>query len=141
MEKGNFEKIFQMIEGIEEKNSQLARYLKSMSFTSRNKMLKEIVRDVVTNNELIKQLEIPIETMYTKEKISESLIDNVVADIVVNIQNNETKKVIYLKEFLSMFHEISENDKAVILQSLKDEKIENLKEKMLSLVSMFNLRI
>ena len=141
MEKGNFEKIFQMIEGIEEKNSQLAKYLKNLSLSSRNKMLKEIVRDVVSNNELIKQLGIPIETMYSKEKINESLIDNVVTDIVVNIQTNETKKVIYLREFLSMFQEISDNDKSVILQSLKDEKAENLKEKMLSLVDMFNLRI
>ena len=141
MEKGNFEKIFQMIEGIEEKNSLLASYLKNLPFSSRNKMLKEIVRDVVSNNKMIKQLEIPIETMYTKEAISESLINKVVADIIVNIQNNETKKIIYLREFLNMFQEISENDKSVILQSLKDEKIENLEEKMLSLVSMFNLRI
>jgi hypothetical protein len=141
MEKGNFEKIYQMIEGIEEKNSQLEKYLKNLPFSSRNKMLKEIVRDVVSNNELIKQLGIPIETMYTKETVTESLIENVVADIVVNIQNNETKKVIYLREFLSMFQEISENDKSVILQSLKDEKVDKLKEKMLSLVNMFNLRI
>jgi hypothetical protein len=141
MEKGNFEKIYQMIESIEEKNSQLEKYLKNLPFSSRNKMLKEIVRDVVSNNELIRQLGIPIETMYTKETVSESLIENVVADIVVNIQNNETKKVIYLREFLSMFQEISENDKSVILQSLKDEKVDNLKEKMLSLVNMFNLRI
>jgi hypothetical protein len=141
MEKGNFEKIYQMIESIEEKNSQLEKYLKNLPFSSRNKMLKEIVRDVVSNNELIRQLGIPIETMYTKETVSESLIENVVADIVVNIQNNETKKVIYLREFLSMFQEISENDKSVILQSLKDEKGDNLKEKMLSLVNMFNLRI
>ena len=141
MEKGNFEKIFQMIEGIEEKNVQLAKYLKNLPLSSRNKMLKEIVRDVVSNNELINQLGIPIETMYTEETIGESLVVNVVDDIVVNIQNNETKKVIYLREFLSMFQEISENDKSVILQSLKDEKVENLKEKMLSLVSMFNLKI
>ena len=141
MEKGNFEKIFQMIEGIEEKNSQLAKYLKNLSFSSRNKMLKEIVRDVVSNNELIKQLGVPIETMYSMETLSESLIENVVTDIVVNIKNNATKKVIYLRDFLNMFQEISENDKSVILQSLKDEKVENLKEKMLSLVSMFNLRI
>ena len=141
MEKGNFEKIFQMIEGIEEKNVQLAKYLKNLPLSSRNKMLKEIVRDVVSNNELINQLGIPIETMYTEETIGESLVVNVVDDIVVNIQNNETKKVIYLREFLSMFQDISENDKSVILQSLKDEKVENLKEKMLSLVSMFNLRI
>jgi hypothetical protein len=141
MEKGNFEKIFQMIEGIEEKNSILASYLKNLPFASRNKMLKEIVRDVVSNNQMIKQLEIPIETMYTKEVISDSLINKVVADIIVNIQNNETKKIIYLREFLNMFQEISENDKSVILQSLKDEKIENLEEKMLSLVNMFNLRI
>ena len=141
MEKGNFEKIFQMIEGIEEKNSQLAKYLKNLSFSSRNKMLKEIVRDVVSNNELIKQLGVPIETMYSMETLSESLIENVVTDIFVNIKNNATKKVIYLREFLNMFQEISENDKSVILQSLKDEKVENLKEKMLSLVSMFNLRI
>ena len=141
MEKGNFEKIFQMIEGIEEKNSQLAKYLKNLSFSSRNKMLKEIVRDVVSNNELIKQLGVPIETMYSMETLSESLIENVVTDIFVNIKNNATKKVIYLRDFLNMFQEISENDKSVILQSLKDEKVENLKEKMLSLVSMFNLRI
>lgn len=141
MEKGNFKKIFQMIEGIEEKNSNLANYLRNLPFSSRNKMLKEIVRDVVSNNKLIKQLEVPIESMYTKEKIGESLINNVVTDIIINIQNNETKKVIYLREFLNMFQEISENDKSVILQSLKDEKLEKLKEKMLSLVSMFNLKI
>jgi hypothetical protein len=141
MEKGNFEKIFQMIEGIEEKNSDLARYLKNLPFSSRNKMLKEIVRDVVLNNKLIKSLEIPIESMYTKEAISELLINKVVADIIVNIQNNESKKIIYLREFLNLFQEISENDKSVILQSLKDEKIENLEEKMLSLVNMFDLRI
>lgn len=141
MDKGNFEKIFQMIEGIEEKNSQLAYYLKNLSLSSRNKMLKEIVRDVVSNNELIKQLEVPIETIYTKETVGESLVDNVVADIIVNIQNNETKKIIYLREFLNRFYDISEDDKSVILQSLKDEKVEKLKDKMLSLVALFNLRI
>ena len=141
MEKGNFEKIYQMIESIEEKNSQLEKYLKNLPFSSRNKMLKEIVRDVVSNNDLIKQLGIPIETLYTKETVVESLIENVVADIIVNIQNNETKKVIYIREFLSMFQDISENDKSVILQSLKDENVHNLKEKMLSLVNIFNLRI
>ncbi len=141
MEKRNFEIIFQMIEDIEEKNAQLAFYLKNMPFSSRNKMLQEIVRDVVANNELIRQLGIPTETMYTKKSVSESLIENVVAEMVVNIHNNESKKVIYLREFLGYFQDISENDKSVILQSLKDEKTENLKEKMLSLVNLFGLRI
>ena len=38
---------------------------------------------------------------------------------------------------------ISENDKDVLLQSLNDEKIEleELKEKMLSLANIFNLKI
>ncbi len=141
MERGNFKIIFQIIESIEEKNSQLEVLLKNMPLSSRNKMLKEIVRDVVANNELIKQLGVPTETMYTEKSITESLIENVVDEIVINIQQNESKKVIYLREFLGYFQEISETDKSVILQSLKDEKTENLKDKMLSLVSLFDLRI
>jgi len=61
---------------------------------------------------------------------------------VLNIQNNPSKKIIFLREFLNKMEGISENDKDVLLQSLNDEKIEleELKEKMLSLANIFNLK-
>lgn len=140
MEKGNINLINSMIKDIESTNSDLAEYIKNLPFSSRNDVIKEILRDIIVQNDFIKGLGIPVENIYASSIKEQSLIQNVVDDITAKIKNTPSKKVIYIKEFLDWFEEISESDKKVILQSLKDEKIEELQQKMLSLVEMFDLK-
>jgi len=139
MEKGNKDKILDFIKEIKDKNSEMEKYLSSLPILSREDMLKEIARKIIGNNKVIQEIvgsEEKILSGEAKEKIDsiEERIDNVIS----NIQENETKKIIYLREFIDTFREISENDKNVIIQSLKDElDINVLKEKMLSLSNIF----
>ena len=59
-------------------------------------------------------------------------------NFISKIQEKPTKKIIYLREFLENFPSISNNDKDIIINSLKDEKNKDkLREKMSSLVSIF----
>ena len=107
-------------------------------------MLKEISNDIIKNNKLFKELQVETSgIIVAKDEIENISNYNLIEEIVLKIQNNPTKKIIFLQEFLSKMEGISENDKNVLLQSLNDEKIEieELKEKMLSLANIFNLKI
>ena len=65
-------------------------------------------------------------------------LHDLVESFILKIQDNPTKKIIYLREFLENFPSISNTDKDVIINSLKDEKNKDkLREKMTSLVDIF----
>ena len=139
MEKGNKDKILDLIKEIENKNSEMEKYLSSLSILSREDMLKEITRNIIENNSILQEIAGSKEKILPseiKEKIS--TVQETVDGFISKIQENETKRIIYLREFIETFQEISDNDKNVIIQSLKDEKdINLLKEKMLSLSNIF----
>lgn len=144
MEKGNLDKILSKIKGIEKKNVEFQKLISTLEIPSRNNMLKEISNDIIKNNKLFKELQ--VETtgiIVAKDEIENISHYNLIEEIILKIQNNPSKKIIFLQEFLNKMEDISENDKGVLLQSLNDEKIEieELKEKMLSLANIFNLKL
>ena len=144
MEKGNLDKILSKIKGIEKKNIEFQKLISTLEIPSRNNMLKEISNDIIRNNKLFKELQVETTGIIDAKKEIENISNyNLIEETVLNIQNNPSKKIIFLREFLNKMEGISENDKDVLLQSLNDEKIEleELKEKMLSLANIFNLKI
>jgi hypothetical protein len=144
MEKANLEKIRSMIKGIEKKNTEFQQYLSNVKILSRNNILKEISYDIIKNNKLFQKLQVGSNGTYViKQEIKKISNYNFIEEIISKIQNNPTKKIIFLREFLNKIEGISENDKDVILQSLSNEKIETeeLKEKILALANIFKLNI
>ncbi len=144
MERGNKEKILELIGEMEEKNFQIKKYISSLAILSRKDLLNEISLDIINNNSLLREI------IGTKGKIiskgyqeKPNFLDVIIDGIIEKIHENPQKIVFYLNEFLDLFHnQISEKDKDVIMQSLKDEKNEEkLKEKMISLASIFNLNL
>jgi len=139
MEKGNKDRILDFIREIKDKKSEMEKYLSSFPILSREDMLKEIARKIIENNKVLQEIVGSKEKILSgeaKEKIH--TIEERIDSVISNIQENETKKIIYLREFIDTFQEISDKDKNVIIQSLKDEEdINLLKEKMLSLSNIF----
>jgi type I restriction-modification system DNA methylase subunit len=143
MEREIVDKTLSILKDIDEKNLKIEEFLSEMSISSRNDLLRDITRDIIEKNNLIKESglsnELFCETISSDPEVVSinSLLDNLVS----NIEINPSKKVIYLRLFLDRFHDISDQDKKVIIQSVKDEDTKALKAKMLSLVSVFNLEI
>ncbi|MFX1238698.1 MAG: hypothetical protein ACFFAS_13450 [Promethearchaeota archaeon] len=141
MEKKYIDKISSIIEQVEKKEEDLGKFLESLSISSRSDHLIDIIVDAISKNDFFKELDISIDKIIKNTKQEKSPIFTVIANTIANIRTNPNKKVIYLKEFLSFFHEIAESDKEVLLKSLKDENIELLREKLISLVELFNLKV
>ena len=141
MESDNKEKILQMINAIEKKNLEMDEYIANLSIYTRNDMLKEISQDIISNNHLLQEILGTEEKIVINEKQEALSFDHLVNGYIGKIQQNPYKKVIFLREFLDLFKDrISEKDKDVILQSLKDEKDnEKLSEEMISLATIFKL--
>lgn len=141
MEREIVDKALSILKDIDEKNIKIEELLSEMSISSRNDLLRDITRDIIEKNNLIKEHGLSNEFVcdplsLDPEVISiNSLLDNLVS----NIEINPSKKVIYLRLFLDRFHDISVQDKKVIIQSVKDEDTNGLKAKMLSLVNVFKL--
>ncbi len=141
MEKNHTEKINSLIAQIENLDEKLANYIHDLSISKRSDQLFDIILDAISQNEIFAQLNIPMDNLSKETSEEKSLIHAIIADTITNIKLNPNKKVIYLKEFLAFFTEIADTDKEVLLKSLKDEKIELLQEKMISLVELFNLKV
>ncbi len=139
MERGNKDKILSLIDEIEKNNSEIIGYISSLSILTRNESLKEIMNDIIEKNQILQEIE-GSKRPHLHPVINEksNLLRQMVNNFFVKIQENPTKKIIYLREFLDSFKSISKNDKEVILNSLQNEKNnEKLKEKMTSLVTIF----
>jgi hypothetical protein len=139
MERGIKDEILNMIKEIEKKNSDIAKYLSKLSILSRNETLKNIMKNIIESNSILQEIEKSKgEHLQSKVKEQTNVLQNLVDNFISKIKEKPTKKIIYLREFLENFPSISNNDKDVIINSLKDEKNENkLREKMGSLVSIF----
>ncbi len=142
MEKGNLDKIHNLIKIIEEKSSELEEFLSDFSFSSRKNLLQEITRDIIKNSKIMKDMGL-VQGMIlpANEQEEPLLVQSLIQNTISQIKAKPMKKVIFLRDFLNAIPEISDNDKNVILQSIKDEKIEKLKEKMLMLLKTFNLKL
>ncbi|MFX1257453.1 MAG: hypothetical protein ACFFAN_06325, partial [Promethearchaeota archaeon] len=122
------------------KNLEFENYLSNLKLLSRNNILKEIAFDIIKNNDIFRELQINNKGTYKGKKVKEhTSISNYIEEIISKIQDNPTKKVFYLKEFLNNFDDsqISKNDKNVLLQSLKAKDIEELNREMLNLLKTF----
>ena len=143
MERENIDKALSILKDIDEKNLKIEELLSEMSITSRTDLLRDITRDIIEKNSLIKEHGLSNKFICDPpssdpEALSiNSLLDNLVS----NIEKNPSKKVIYLRLFLDRFHDISDQDKNVIIQSVKEEDTKELKAKMLSLINVFQLEI
>ena len=144
MERGNKEKILEMIKDMEDKNSQIEEYISSLSILSRKDILKEISQHIINNNPLLQEIIAKKDGIISNDKQEKTnSLSDVIDGYINNIQKDPHKIVFFLSEFLDLFQDqISEKDKDVILKSLKDEKNEGkLKEGMLSLANIFNLNL
>ena len=140
MDTEKLDELNSMVKIIEEKNSDLEDILKNIDILSRKEALQEIYLQIVNNNSLIQEVQkkkglICGETVEKDSGSTHSFIDSIIA----NIENNLSKKVFFLRDFLDKFDDISENDKNVLLKSLEDMKIEELKNKMKALTEIFNI--
>jgi hypothetical protein len=139
MERGNKDEILNMIKEIEKKNSEIEKYLSELSILSRNETLKNIMNNIIESNSILQEMEKSKGGhLHTEVNEKANALQNLVDNFISKIQEKPTKKIIYLREFLENFPSITNNDKDVIINSLKDEKNKDkLREKMSSLVSIF----
>jgi len=132
MESGNKEKILEMIKAIEKKNSEMEDFISNLSIPTRNEMLKEISREIISNNSLLQEILGTEEKIVISENQEIISFDHVIDGFITKIQQNPHKKV----------DRVSETDKDVIIQSLKDEKNdEKLRDEMISLANIFKLNL
>ncbi|MFX1304774.1 MAG: hypothetical protein ACFFBV_10860 [Promethearchaeota archaeon] len=143
MERGNKEKILEMIKAIEAKNSEMEEYISKLSIQSRSDMLKEITKDIINNNSLLQELIGIEDQIISSKKNGEASFEYAIESYITKIQKKPYKKVIFFREFLELFQDkISEKDKEVIIKSLKNiEDNKKLREEMLSLANIFKLKL
>ena len=143
MEREKIDEALSILKDIDKKNLKIKELLSDMLISSRNDLLRDITRDIIEKNNLIKEHGLSNE--FICEPISSDpeviSINTLLENLVSNIEKNPSKKVIYLRLFLDRFHDISDQDKNVIIQSVKEEDTKGLKEKMFSLINVFKLEI
>ncbi|MDX1797983.1 MAG: hypothetical protein R3255_04990, partial [Candidatus Lokiarchaeia archaeon] len=102
-----------------------------------------ITRDIISKNLVIQEFLGREGQITSKEKEEELSVDHIIEGYYEKIQNYPSKKIIFLREYLELFQDrITDNDKDVILNSLKDEKNEEkLKERMKFLANTFELSL
>ena len=131
-----------MINDLENKQKEIQSLLSELPVTPRLDLLEEITNNILDNNVALQEMG------YSKEKLKldetegpsePQTINNIIDNLISNINTNPSIKIIYIKLFLDRFHEISDQDKAAILQDVKDVDPNKLKEKLLPLVSVFEL--
>jgi len=141
MDKEQAKEAISLIKGIENKQSEIETFLSNLNISSRDEIIKGLIIEIIRNNSLFKELDITQEILNDSKSTESNSKKTIIDHLISNIQNNPSKKIVYLRLFLDKFHEISDQDKNVILQSIKNEKNEDLKEKLLSLVSVFKVKL
>jgi len=135
---GKLGKVLSMIKGIERNNLEFENYISNLNIYSRTNLLKEISFNIIKNSKLFQELNVDFKNVQVaKEKKEEILTNNFIEVTILKIRNNPMKKIIFLREFLDNLEDISQNDKDVILQSLKDKDEEELNQEMSNLVQIF----
>ncbi len=141
MEQENILKTLSLIEGFEQKNAEINEILSNLQISSRIELLQEITLDIIEQNSIIKEHGYDKKNTCDPESSNQenSSINVLIDNLVSNIQKNPSKKVLYLRLFLDRFRDISDQDKNVVIQSIKDEDSIGLKEKILSILKVFKL--
>jgi len=141
MERENILKTLSLIEDFEQKNIEIDEILSNLPIPSRIELLQEITRDIIEQNSIINEYGFAKETICDPELSNQenSSINLLIDNLISTIQKNPSKKVLYLRLFLDKFQDISDQDKNVVIQSIKDEDSEGLKEKILSILKVFKL--
>ncbi|TFG24742.1 MAG: hypothetical protein EU529_03360 [Promethearchaeota archaeon] len=135
---GRLGKVLSMIKGIERKNLEFENYISNLNIYSRTDLLKEISFNIIKNSKLFQGLNVDFrDVQVVKDKKEEILTNNFIEATILKIRNNPMKKIIFLREFLDNLKDISQNDKDVILQSLKDKEDEELNQELSNLVQIF----
>ena len=139
--KENILKTLSLIEDFEKKNVEIDKILSNLPILSRIELLQEITRDIIEQNRIIKEHGFLKENICDPESSNQevSSINLLINNLVSTIQKTPSKKVFYLRSFLDKFKDISDQDKNVVIQSIKDEDSEGLKEKILSILKVFKL--
>jgi hypothetical protein len=133
--------IINFIDNIENENNKLLNFISELSLPTRHEILTEILQDIIETKQLIIDKSIYEGEGSQKDlKKKKDKVSGIIEEVVQNITKNPAKKVFYLKEFLDKLEEISEKDKAVVLQSLKNTEIDFLEQKMSSLIKIFKIR-
>lgn len=141
MEKENLDKVLAMIKGIEKKNLEFERYLSNLKILSRNSLLKEIISDIIENNKSFQIIQLEDEGIcLAKEDLEQVSNGNYIEELISKIQNEPSKKIFILREYLSKLEEISESDLNVILKSLTNINLEDLNRELLNLTKVFKIK-
>ena len=85
MEELNFGIIKSLLRDIDKKKLDLELYIQNLSIPSRNEMMKEIISEIILKNSFFKELSIPIEKIYDKNKKKQGRIQV----IFVTIKNTD----------------------------------------------------
>ncbi|MFX0180710.1 MAG: hypothetical protein ACFE78_11000 [Candidatus Hodarchaeota archaeon] len=141
MEKDKLDETLSTIKSIDIKKLEIEKNLSELPILSRKEMLIEITNDIIKQHKIFHEEGFSKESVYTSEPGEADSISVILDGLIKDIKKTPSKKIIYLRLFLDRFHEISEQDKNVIIQSIKDENPEELKEKILPLISVFKLEI
>ncbi|MHA2429780.1 MAG: hypothetical protein ACXACC_01985 [Promethearchaeota archaeon] len=139
MEKDKLDETLSNIKSIDKKNLEIEKNLSGLPILSRKEMLIEITNDIIKQHKILQEEGFSKESVCTSELGEVDSISIILESLILDIKKTPSKKIIYLRLFLDRFHEISEQDKNVIIQSIKDENPEELKEKILPLISVFKL--
>ncbi|TXT58060.1 MAG: hypothetical protein BAJALOKI2v1_450003 [Promethearchaeota archaeon] len=141
MKKDKIGNIINFIDNIENENQKLIEYISQLRLLSRNEILSQILQEIIENKDLIVDRSIYNKEISQKElKKKKNKVSGIIEKVVTNISKNPAKKVFYLKEFLDKLEEISDKDKTVVLQSLKNLESNQLEKKMSSLIQIFKIR-
>lgn len=141
MDKDKLDETLSTIKSIDKKKIEIEKNLSELPILSRKEMLIEITNDIIKQHKILHEGGFSRESVFTSEPSEADSISVILDDLISNIKKTPSKKIIYLRLFLDRFHEISEQDKNVLIQSIKDENPEELKEKILPLISAFKLEI
>ncbi|MHA1146753.1 MAG: hypothetical protein ACTSR8_00745 [Promethearchaeota archaeon] len=137
MDSVNLEEIINLLKEIEKKKAKLSKKLVNLDPLSREKILKDIYENILTNSSLIKEFREGSEILFSETDSPKTKTS--IERIIDEIQMNPTKKVFVLKEFLDNFPNISETDKNALLSSLENTEVKDLAGKMSSLLEIFKI--
>ncbi|TFG25518.1 MAG: hypothetical protein EU532_11570 [Promethearchaeota archaeon] len=141
MEKEHLDTLLSKIKSIEKKNSDFESYLSNINILSRNRIIKEIISDIIKNNKFFQSIHLTDESVCLAiEGSIEVSGENYIEELILKIQNEPTKKIIILREFLNKLEGISEGDLNVLLKSLNDKNYEDLHKELLNLINIFKLK-
>ena len=109
MDSVNLNKLLDILKDIEKKKSNLQDYFSKLTQSSREELLLDIYEKILDNNLLLEEARKGGEKLCHDKASSKQ--GTTVERIITDVQNNPSKKVFFLKEFLDKFQDISEADK------------------------------